>query len=152
MTCLPPDLAVEVLGLNPAATLEQIVEREKATRGWGPQVTANYLMATWSRLVDEIEHETYPEHMMVEEYANDLYSRKLLQTLIEVTPHEIAEALSNWVAPLDARFMAATVRADRPFHGSSDPASPHVASPWHWLIPRRPTGRLAKDLARMGLM
>ena len=65
---------------------------------------------------------------------------------------EIAEALSNWAAPLDARFMAATVRADRPFHGSPDPASPHVASPWHWLIPKRPTGRLAEDLARMGLI
>ncbi len=152
MRRVPPDLAVEVLGLNAADAVEQIAAREKAARDWGPHVTADYLMASWSRLVDGIEHERYPEHMMVEEYANDLDSRKLLQRLIEVAPHEIGEALWDWVEPLDARFMAATVRADRPFHGSPDPASRDVASPWHWLIPKRPTGRLAEDLARMKLI
>jgi hypothetical protein len=50
----------------------QIVAREKVHRRWGSHVTANYVMARWSRLVDESKDETYPEHMVVEEYANDL--------------------------------------------------------------------------------
>ena len=153
MTCLPSDLAVTVLGEKAAASLQRIVEREGAARGLGPHVVANdYLMSKWAVLVEEVEHETYPDHMMVEEYANDVHSRVLLATLIEVAPPDLAEALSAWVAPLDARFKAATVRADRPFFGRPDPTSQQVASPWLWRIPKRPTGRLAEDLAGMGLL
>ena len=43
-------------------------------------------MANWARLVDEIASQTYPDHIVVEEYANDLDSRKLLQTLLDAAP------------------------------------------------------------------
>jgi hypothetical protein len=109
-------------------------------------------MANWARLVSEIASQTYPDYIVVEEYANDLDSRKLLQTLLDAAPPEVAHPLSKWLARLDHRFMEATIRAEEPVHGSPDPASPYVASPWHWRIPRRPSGQLAADLARRGLL
>jgi hypothetical protein len=141
-----------VLGRDGASTAEQIVAREKERRGWAGHVTASYLMAKWAWLVSEIASQTYPDHIVVEEYANDLDSRKLLQTLLDAAPPEVADPLSHWLAQLDHQFMEATVRAERPIHGSPDPASPHVASPWHWRIPRRPSGQLAEDLTRRGLL
>jgi hypothetical protein len=109
-------------------------------------------MAKWARVVDEIASHTYPDHMLIEEYANDLDSRKLLQTLLDAAPPEVVNPLSHWLAPLDHRFMEATVRAERPIHGSPDPTSPYVASPWHWRIPQQPSGRLAEDLAQRELL
>ncbi|MCP9490157.1 MAG: hypothetical protein MSC31_09815 [Solirubrobacteraceae bacterium MAG38_C4-C5] len=152
MRPLEPDTPLTVLGANGAAVVESIVADEKAERGWADFVTAGFLMQEWWSLVQAIEEGAYPEHMMVEEYANDLYARKLLQTVIEASPDEIAEKLSQWIAPLDARFTAATVRANHPFHGSADADSAHAASPWHWRIPKSPRGCLARDLSRRGLI
>ena len=127
------------------------MEREKQRRRWGRHVTANHLMATWARLVDDIATGTYPDHVIIEEYANDLDSRKLLQVLVDAAPREVAEPLADWLTPLDRRFHDETLQAHTPIHGSPDPTSPHAASPWHWRIPKHPSGELAKDLARRRL-
>lgn len=81
---MQPGPPLTVLGANGAAVVEGIVARKKAARGWAPHVTADWLMREWSRLVRAIEQGTYPKHMMVEEYANDLDARRLLQTVIAV--------------------------------------------------------------------
>ncbi len=145
------DLPTDVLGEDLASTLEAIVSRERAAHGWAWFVTAGHLMGKWSWLVDEIERRDYADGL-VEEYANDLDARKILDDVLAASPAPLAERLREWLAPLDQRFLDATVRAPEPVHGSADPASPHAASQWHWRIPKDPCGQLGDGLAERGLV
>ena len=104
-----PELPIKVLGADRTTLLEEIVARERAARGWASHVTAVYLMEKWLWLVTEVEQGSYQG--LVEEYANDLDSRKLLGIVVNESPPDIAAKLLQWAAPLDERFTSATVRA-----------------------------------------
>lgn len=145
------NLPTEVFGPDLAATLERVVAEERAARGWAWFVTAGHLMGKWAWLVDEIERGTYADSL-VEEYANDLDARKILDTVLASSPSPLDAKLADWLAPLDQRFLSATSRAREPVHGSADPASRHAASPWHWRVPRNPSGSLRQGLVERGML
>ena len=137
--------AAEVaLGQEGARALRQLVDEQRARRGFADHVTADSLIGVWEWLVDEVER-GYDD--VIEEYANDLSSRAILDDLLAVAPAQLARTIRTWSDPLDRRFLDATTRAEKPFHGSADPKSPYAASRWHWQIPKKLVGALRADLS-----
>lgn len=144
------NLAVELLGDEDANVLEELVAREREARGWAWFVTASREMGKWAWLVGEIERGTYADSL--DEYHNDLDSRRILDRVLAIAPPTTRARLSDWVAPLDERFMRSTLRAAEPIAGSADPSSPHAAASWYWRIPRSPAGEMLGDLTERGLV
>jgi len=129
-----------------ARELQLLVEEQRPQMGFADHVTADRLIEGWEWLVDEVEA-GYDD--IVEEYANDLSTRDILDRLLAVASPALARTLRNWVEALDRRFFAATTEASEPFHGAADPTSPYAASRWHWRVPKKLVGALAEDFAWM---
>jgi hypothetical protein len=104
----------------------------------------------WAWLVEAIEDGRY-DHM-VEEYHNDLDSRKVLHVVLAAVPDEICDRLAGWLLPLDQRFDMATVVLARPIAGSSDLNSPRAAWRGYWRIPKALGPELRAALVRRGLV
>jgi hypothetical protein len=107
-------------------------------------------MGKWAWLVGEIERGRYADSLS--EYHNDLDSRRILDRVLEIAPLTTQAQLSEWLAPLDERFIRSTLHAAKPIAGSPDPSSPYAAARWYWRIPRRPAGEMLRDLTRRGLV
>ena len=131
-----------------AAELEDIIRGFRDAGKVAEHVTLVGLLDSWCGLVEAVER-GYEDS--VDEYANAVDSRAILDRVGPRASSEARNALLGWLRPWDARYEAATWRAAAPFHGAADSADPHVASRWHWRIPRRLIGELKSDLRDMGL-
>jgi hypothetical protein len=103
------------------------------TENAGFRITADRLLDKWSHLVDEVER-GYDDN--IDDYRNDLDSRKLLQEAIDALPADTARRLRSEIDPLDAQFLSATVRTSPP---------PWSGGWWAERIPRRTLGMFASD-------
>ena len=139
--------AEAALGRDGAREFQKLVKKQRPRLGFAEHVTAGDLVDTWEWLVTEVE-QGYDD--IVQEYANDLDARVILDRLMAVAPEALLQRIEAWAEPLDRRFLEATVQAQEPFHGSADPASPYAASRWHWRVPKKLVGELKEDFRGRG--
>lgn len=81
--------------------------------------------------------------MTVDDYTNDLAVRELLEMARPLLTSRVRDSLDERLAPLDARFRAATVAVARRMPGAGDA--------WFYRLPRVLVGELAEDATRMSL-
>jgi hypothetical protein len=125
------------------AELEETVAELRRSQRLAAHVTFKGLLGGWEELVTEVET---GYELPVYEYANDVSSRDILDRVIARATPELGEMLTAWLAPLDARFEAATVKSTSPFHGRGE-----SVARWYWRIPRKPVGYLKADLEALGI-
>ena len=125
-----------------AAELERVVGDLRASRRVAQHVTLQGQGDTWAWLVEEVEA-GYTDS--VDEYANDVSSRAILDTVLTMAPPNSREQLQRWLLPFDERFDQATVRASAPFYGRD------AGSRWYARIPKKLVGELKDDLEARGV-
>ena len=103
------------------------------------ELTVPELIRRWERFVVKVE-QGYAS--LIEEYQNDLDTRKLLQEAIEELRDGTAQRLSDMLRPWDRRFEAATVPSDPPIWRGGW---------WAERMPKILVGTLAEDVRRRGL-
>ncbi len=107
-------------------------------------------MAKWAWVVKEIVDGRYDA--MVEEYHNDLDSRKILDVVLGTVDEGLRKPLGDWLLPHDRRFEEATLLLARPIAGSSDPKRSTAAWRGYWRVPRALGPELREGLVRRGLV
>jgi hypothetical protein len=112
---------------------------ELEQRGWR-KATLNEQVAAWEALVAEVE-QGYA--MTVDDYTNDLAVREWLDLARPLLTVSVQSSLDVRLAPLDERFVAATVPAT---------GMPGAGRAWFYRLPRVLVGELAEDAARMNLV
>jgi hypothetical protein len=103
------------------------------------ELTVPKLIRHWERFVVKVE-QGYTS--LIEEYANDLDTRKLLQEAIDEVPDDTARRLSEVLRRWDRRFESATVASDPPIW---------TGGWWAERMPKVLVGTLAEDVQRRGL-
>jgi hypothetical protein len=106
--------------------------------GSTPRLSLNGLVRGWMEFVRAVER-GYDDS--VYEYTNDLSVRARLQSVVDGASATLRDKLERLIAPVDARFVAATVPALQLMR--STPAAVPV---WWSRVPARPVGELAADL------
>lgn len=78
------------------------------------------LLRSWAYLVDEL----MPEYSdIVDEFTNDVWSREVLNTLVEKAPPMVSERLLQELQPLDEMFIQRTDLIGEPYFHSRWPKS-----------------------------
>lgn len=121
-----------------ASVLAAFEAMEKA--GWRP-TTLNSQMEAWAELVSEVET---GYGMTIDDYTNDLSVRKWLEQVRALVTEPIADSIAERLAPLDQRFLDATVVPPHHMPGAGDG--------WWYRLPRVLVDELREDAARMGLV
>jgi hypothetical protein len=117
----------------------QDAEQALVDRGWRP-ATMNERVDGWGKLVEVVE-DGYT--MTVDDYTNDLDTRRWLDLAVPMLSDRVRGSLRGRLAPLDERFLAATVEPTGILPGCD--------GSWWCRLPRVLVGELREDALRMGL-
>ncbi|MEU8004445.1 hypothetical protein AB0B66_25085 [Catellatospora sp. NPDC049111] len=128
---------------------EQAASEVLHQRGWRKAFTVSEMVDKWASLVSEVEG-GYGD--MVEEYANDLYSRNWLHKAWPLVTDRVITVWTPRIRSLDDRFKEATIFDDGQalshFHRISDFDPTDM---WWWRRhPRRLVGELGDSLRAVG--
>jgi hypothetical protein len=115
-------------------------ERTLVGQGWRPG-TLNEHVEGWASLVGIVE-DGYT--MTVYDYTNDLAVRHWLQLAQPIVSERVRDSLRSRLAPLDERFLRATVVPGRPLPG--------CGAQWWCRLPSRLVEELREDATRMDLI
>jgi hypothetical protein len=104
------------------------------------------VLALWEQLVDEIERGPYSG--CIDDYTNDAWTRRMIKEWMESLDESVAQRAEKAVAPVDARFVAATRTIGRPLMPGLGPDADH----WWFRVPRNMGEELADDLRSIGVI
>jgi hypothetical protein len=107
--------------------------------GWR-ETTLNEAVGRWEQLVASVE-DGYS--MTVDDYTNDLAVREWLERVLAMLTPGMQASLARRLAPLDDRFLLATVE---PKH-----RMPGAGSEWWYRLPKVLVAELAEDAERYDL-
>lgn len=116
-------------------TEDQIKQRLKE-KGWADFVYnggSKRLLSSWKKLVELVEN-GYGERFVIEEYWNDLDTRKAIREV----------ELDSLVKELDERFIAATTRRDIQIWGKEESKDYF----WCYGYPKKAKGVFLEDLKK----
>lgn len=102
--------------------------------------TINSALDSWNKLVNEIEI-GYPYDIF--EYLNDLFSRNVIQDVIDTDPQPLTQQIILVVDEIDKRFFEYT-------HEITEPLSANKREFWWLRIPNKLTPGLCDDLNSEG--
>ncbi len=103
------------------------------------------LIARWSSLTAEVE-KGYNDSIY--EYTNDLGTRDLLARINSELSEDGQNKLASMLAPLDDRFLLATIPLSQSIRAGKD----ELSAWWWYRAPRKLTEELKKDLVKEGVV
>lgn len=105
------------------------------------------LIGRWNRIVDEVES---GYRLGIYDYRNDLTIREIIARITEQMDERLQRKIATILAPLDERFIGASVIAPKPvFPGAF---ARHAEAWWYLRLPHKLEAELLEDAQREGLV